>query len=173
MLGFDHHRNTSGAGDFLNGFGDLAGQVFLDLQPAGEHVDDPRDLRQAQYAPGGDVCHMGLADEGQHVVLAQRVQLDVLDDDHLVIVRGEQRAVDDLFQAAVVTAAQVLHRLCRALRRIAQTFALRVFTHPGQYFAVMTRQIVHDGSFRKAGAVVDAQRVLDAIKLYEHSLLYR
>src|SRR3546814_5661232 len=53
----------SGAGDFLTGFGDLAGQVFLDLQAAGEHVDDSRNLRQAQHAPGGDVRHMSLADD--------------------------------------------------------------------------------------------------------------
>jgi hypothetical protein len=71
--------------------GDLPGEVFLNLQAPGEHVHQPRDLRQAQHLAGGNISHMGLADEGQQVMFAQRVQLDVGDDDHLIVVGAKQR----------------------------------------------------------------------------------
>jgi hypothetical protein len=57
---------------------------------------------------------MGLADEGQQVMFAQRVQLDVGDDDHFIVVGGEQRAVDDLFHTLFIAVTQVLHGLGRA-----------------------------------------------------------
>ena len=88
---------------------------------------------------------MRLADEGQQVVFAQRVQLDVLDDHHFIVVGGEQGAVDDFLQAALVTAAQVLHGLGGARWRIPQPLALGVFAEAGEYVAIVTGQIVHGG----------------------------
>ena len=129
-----------GVGHLLNRFGDLPGEVFLDLQATGEHVDDARDLRQAEHFAGGDVGDVGLADEGQQVVLAQRIQLDVLDDHHLVVVGGEQRAVDDLVQRLLVAVAEVLHGLGGALGRIQQAFAFGIFTEADEDFAVMLWQ---------------------------------
>ncbi|MNN93700.1 hypothetical protein D3C81_2122000 [compost metagenome] len=70
---------------------------------------------------------MGLADEGQHVVFAERVELDVLHQHDLTRVGREQRAVDDFVQVLRVTPAQVAHGLGRARRRIGQPFAGRIF----------------------------------------------
>ncbi|MNV99290.1 hypothetical protein D3C71_1946340 [compost metagenome] len=61
------------------------------------------------------------------MVLAQRVQLDVLDQHHLTVIGAEQRAVGDLFQGLLVTAAEVLHGLGSALGGVEQAFAGRVF----------------------------------------------
>ncbi|MCY1452281.1 hypothetical protein D9M71_691910 [compost metagenome] len=66
---------------------------------------------------------MGLADEGQQVVFAQRIQLDVLDQHHFAVVGAEQRAVDDFFQRLLVAAAEVLHGLRGALGRVDEAFA--------------------------------------------------
>ncbi|KAG1249111.1 hypothetical protein G6F68_013513 [Rhizopus microsporus] len=127
VLGFDDDAHACRAGDGLDGLGDLAAEVFLDLQAAGIHLDDAGDLGQAQDAAGRQVGHVRLADEGQHVGLAQRVQLDVLDQHDFAGVGGEQRAVDDFVQVLAVAAAQVAHGLGRAGGRVGQPFAGRVF----------------------------------------------
>ncbi len=115
---------------------------------------------------------MRLADEGQQVVFAQRVQLDVLDDHHFIVVGGEQGAVDDFLQAALVTAAQVLHGLGGARWRIPQPLALGVFAEAGEYVAIMTGQIVHGGvPFRKevSGPVPQSR----SKKLYGVHVMYK
>ncbi|KAI1696481.1 hypothetical protein Ddc_20396 [Ditylenchus destructor] len=90
---------------------------------AGIHFDDARHLGQAQYAAVGQVGHVGLADEGQHVVFTERIQLDVLDQHHFAVVRAEQGTVGDFFQCLLITAAEVLHRLGGTLWRVEQALA--------------------------------------------------
>ena len=72
---------------------DLHGQPLLHLQPAREHVHEARDLGEADHLALRDVGHVGLAEEGQQVVLAQAEDVDVLDDHHLVVGDGEERLV--------------------------------------------------------------------------------
>ncbi|MCY1527335.1 hypothetical protein D9M68_623990 [compost metagenome] len=141
MFGLDHHGYAGGAGHLLNRFGDLPGQGFLDLQAPRIHVDDARDLRQPEHLAGGDVGDMRLADKRQQVMLAQRVQLDVLDDHHLIVVGGEQRAVDHFFQALLVTMTKIPHGLGGTFRRVQQAFALRIFTHAQKYLPVVIGQL--------------------------------
>ncbi|MNN68176.1 hypothetical protein D3C81_1838620 [compost metagenome] len=80
---------------------------------------------------------MCLADKGQHVVLAQGIQLDVADDHHFIALRLEQGTVGDVFQAHRVAIAQVLHRFGGALGCVQQTFALGVLTDADENFTVM------------------------------------
>jgi len=49
----------------------LGRQSLLDLQPAGIHLDDARDLREADHPAARNVGDRGLAEERQQVVLAQ------------------------------------------------------------------------------------------------------
>ena len=42
-----------------------------------------------------NVRDVTFAEERQQVVLAQAVEVDVLDDHHLAVIDGEQRVVDD------------------------------------------------------------------------------
>ena len=73
-------------------------------------------------------------------MFAQRVELDVGDDDHLVAVGGKQRAVDDLIHTLFIAVTQVLHGLGRPHRRVEQSFAVRVFTETDQDLAVILGQ---------------------------------
>ena len=123
MLGLDHHGHAQRAGDLLHCIGDLAAEVFLNLQTAGVHVDDTRDLRQAQYFAARDVRDVRLADERQQVVFAQRVQLDVLDQHHFAVIGAEQGTVGDLFERLFITAAEVLHGFGGTLWRVEQALA--------------------------------------------------
>src|SRR3546814_12819179 len=77
-----------------------------------------------------DVCSSDLgrlADERQHVVFTQRIQLDVADDDHLVIGGLEHRTVDDSLDVMLVAMRQKLHRLGSTMRSAQQALALGVF----------------------------------------------
>jgi hypothetical protein len=75
----------------IKGIGDLAGQSLLDLQAAGEDVDHAGDLAQPDHLAVGQIADMRMAEEGQHVVLAHRVELDIAHDHHLLDVFLEER----------------------------------------------------------------------------------
>ena len=66
----------------------------------------PRDLRQPHHAcPFGMIGHVSAAEEGQHVVLAEAVDVDVLDDHHLVVADVEECVVpEDLARLQIVAA---------------------------------------------------------------------
>ncbi len=87
-----------GCEDAHEGVGDLRGQPLLDLRALGEHVDEPGQLGQPRDAPAlvGDVADVRDAVEGHEVVLAGAVELDVLDEDHLVVAEVERRGEDVL-----------------------------------------------------------------------------
>ena len=88
-------------------------------------------LRPITLVPG-DVGDVALAEERQQVVLAQAVEVDVLDDHHLAVIDGEQGVVEDLVDVHVVAARQELERLFDALRRIQQSLTARIFSELGQ-----------------------------------------
>ena len=76
-----------------DGLGDLVGHPLLQLQPAREDVDQPRNLAEADHLAVRDVGDVALAEERQQVMLAQAVEVDVAHDHHLAIIDAEQRAV--------------------------------------------------------------------------------
>ena len=85
---------------------DLLGHALLYLKPPRVHVDYARELRDAKHLALGYVADRALAVERQHVVLAERVELDVLQDHHVVRARLEPRAVHDLGDVLPVAARQ-------------------------------------------------------------------
>ena len=74
---------------------DLHGEPLLHLEPAREHLDEARDLREPDDAAVRDVRDVDAPEERQQVVLAQAVEVDVLHEDHLVVADLEQRVVQD------------------------------------------------------------------------------
>ena len=66
--------------------GDLVRHALLDAEPPGEHAHQAGQLADADDLIVGHVAHVGLAEERQRVVLAQREERD--------------RALDDLGQLA-------------------------------------------------------------------------
>ena len=76
--------------------GDPLGQPLLGLHAAGVEVDQPGELGEPEDALPGQVPDVRHPDERQHVVLAQRLDRDVLDEHQLVVrlVVGEGRQVE-------------------------------------------------------------------------------
>jgi hypothetical protein len=63
VAGFDDHANAFGTDFFLNRRGDLAGEAFLDLQAAREHIDEARDFTQPDDTLVGKIGYVALAKE--------------------------------------------------------------------------------------------------------------
>ena len=66
--------------------GDLMREPLLHLQPSREDIDQPRNLAEADHPLLRDVGDVALAEERQQVMLAQAVEVDVLDDHHLAVI---------------------------------------------------------------------------------------
>ena len=111
--------------------GDLESQLFLNLQAPREHVGNARQLRQADHLAVRHIGHMRLAHERQHMVLAQGVQLDILDDDHFVIVGVKHGLVYDFIERLPVPLGQELEGIRCALRCFQQSIAGNIFPCTG------------------------------------------
>ncbi len=72
------------------------GEALLHLQAAGEDIDEAGDFAEADDLAVGHVGDVRLAEEGKQVMLAHGEELDVLDDDHLVVVDVEESFVEDV-----------------------------------------------------------------------------
>src|ERR1039458_6189710 len=78
---------------------------------------------------------MHLTEEGQHMMLAEREDLDVLYDDHLVVVLVKERTAQDFGRILAVALGEEAHRLLDALRRGLQAVAAGVFAQAAQNLA--------------------------------------
>ena len=74
-------------------FRDLHGESLLDLQPSRKDIHDARNLAEADHFLIRQIAHMDLAEEREQVMFAHAEEVDVLHDDHLVVLDREQRAV--------------------------------------------------------------------------------
>ena len=88
---------------------------------------------------------MGLAMEWEHVMLAERVELDVLDEDHLVVILGEDGTVQDIRHGLVGAGRQEGEGLGHALRGLQEAFPARVLADGMQN----TRDGPFHGAFRR------------------------
>ena len=127
VLGFADHSDSGWLDCVLDCFRHLLRETFLDLQAAGENVDDPRRLAQADDLFLGDVGDVHAAEKRQHVVLAQREHLDILDDDHLVVGDVEHGRLQHFIGVLAVALGQLAHDLRVAHGGFAQSVPINVF----------------------------------------------
>ena len=124
--GLDNDAHAVRLERVLDGLRDLLRQPLLHLKSACEDIHDPRELAQPHDPTVGDVRDVCLAEERQHVVLAERVHLDVLYQDHRVVLLLEDRGADHVLDGLRVTARQELERPRDARGRPDQPLTLRV-----------------------------------------------
>ena len=106
-----------------DGLGDLVRHALLDLEPPGEDLDQPRDLAEADHLALRDIGDVAAAEKRQQVMLAETVEVDVLDDHHLVIIHREQGVVEHGVDVGGIAARQVFQRLLDPSGRVDQSFA--------------------------------------------------
>ena len=75
---------------------------------------------------------MRAAEEGQHMVLAERVELDVADDDHLVIINIEKGLLQDVIGCLLVAAGEEGHGLFNAGGGVAEAVTVGVFAEAAE-----------------------------------------
>ncbi len=130
--GFDDHCYTQRMQGFLDAVADLLGEAFLHLQTAREGFHHAGYLGKAGDLSFGDIGHMGFADEGKHVVLAQGEEFNVLDNDHVVVGLLEHGALDNLFAVLEIALRKELHGFGHALGGLEKTLAVHVLTQKSQ-----------------------------------------
>ena len=101
VCGLHDDRHAKRIDLFANRFSDLARQALLNLKPAAEDVDQPRSLAETNDFVSRDVCDVTFAEKRQDMVLAQAVEIDVLDDAISLHLDREQSAVEDLVDIRV------------------------------------------------------------------------
>src|SRR5579864_136460 len=142
VTGLDDDANPPGRERPVERLRDLLRHLLLKLQAVGEDADQARDLAQANDLALRQVAHVAGAEEGQHVVLAQAVERDVLDHDHLVVVLVEDGACDDVLGAHAVPVGQLAQRARDARGRGPQALALRVLAQLRQHRLDQRRDLI-------------------------------
>src|SRR5712692_7215863 len=128
----DHDSHSPGRDRLVQSLRDLVGHALLQLQAVGEGADDARNLAQADDLPLRQIADVAAAEERQHVVLAQAVERDVLDEHHLVVVLVEYSAGDDLRGTDPVPISQLSQRSRDANRGPLQALPRRVLAQLGE-----------------------------------------
>lgn len=126
VFGFNDYHHALRIEGFLDAVLDLHGHTLLHLQAVAEDIHDAGYLGEARYLPVGDVGHVRLSVEGKHVVLAEGVEVNVLDDDHLVVVFVELSRVEHSHGVHRVAAGEGEHGLGHALGSLEQALALGI-----------------------------------------------
>ena len=125
----DHHARRLQSGH--QGVGDGGGETFLELQTGRSRAHQPHHLRQAGDLAvlGGDVGHVDHPEEGDEVVLAHGMEVDVAHQHHLLMaVRGHGH--DYRGQVVGVGGDDLAEHVGHATGRADQALALRVFPDP-------------------------------------------
>ena len=137
VLRLDDDGHSEWIQHFLQAVFDLGGEPFLKLQPTGIALHHARDLAQSHDGAVRDVADVRLPEERQQMVLAQRIDFDVLHHDNLLVILVEQGAFKNRFGVLAVAVCQKVHGFGHAHRGFQQTFPFRVFAQALQYLFVM------------------------------------
>ena len=134
---FNDHSYTKRVESFLYAVADLCGEPFLYLKTACECFHNSCYLAQTGDGAVRDVCNMGFADERHYMMLACRIQFDVLDQNHLLILFLEHGTAQNLRTVLHAAVGQELQCLGNPFRCLYQAFTLWIFSQKSEYFPVV------------------------------------
>lgn len=113
--------------------GDLLREAFLDLKAAGEGLGNTGELAESENKLVRDVADRDLAGERNKMVLAEREDVDITDNDHLLVVLGEDGVVDNVHETLLVSLRHPHKRLRVPLRGTEEALAIGVLSDALQY----------------------------------------
>ncbi len=76
------------------------------------------------------------------MVLAQRIQLNILDQNDLARIRFENRIVNDLIEVLPIALRKKFQGACRPVGCTSQAFSIKIFADPAKQFAICFRDSV-------------------------------
>src|ERR1700694_1509850 len=135
MIGLDDDAHADGFQVLVQTLSDLRGHPLLHLEAPAVQLDQARQLAEADQPAARDVADMYPAEEGQQVMLAERVHLDVLDDDHVFVGLGEGGIAEDVIDRHAVAAREELEALLDPLGCVAKALARGVLAEQDQLVA--------------------------------------
>ena len=145
-------------------FGDFRRQPFLDLQPPRETVQHARQLGNAHDMVARQIGDRRLADDRRHVMLAMRLERDVLQQHDLVIAAHfleNSRQMDRRILA--VALAIFLPRARHALGRVEQAFAAGIVAGPAEQRADRLLNLFGDRRLAEGIVFVGADKAAHAV----------
>ena len=83
MFCFHDYRYSGGLEAAHERLGDLGSKVFLDLEAARENIDNARHLGKADHLAVRKVGDVRSPNEGKKMMLTQRIELDIFDQNDL------------------------------------------------------------------------------------------
>ena len=118
--------------------------------PAREDIDHAGHLGEADDLAIGDVGHVRLAEEREHVMLAHRVELDVAHQHHVVVRLLEEGIADHLGGALLVALRQEAHRLLDPLGRLLEAVTIRILAQGEEHPTDVLLHVGHGNSRKMA-----------------------
>ena len=89
--------------------------LLLELQAPREHIHEARNLGQPDHLAIGQIGDMRAAEEGQQMMFAQAVELDVAHEDDALVFCGKERAIDEPVHVHFIPGQQLAVRSRDAL----------------------------------------------------------
>ena len=86
---------------------------------------------------------MRATDERQHMVLAQAVEFDIADNDHLIVIHVKKRFIDHCNRIRAVTGQQFLKHARNPFRRFYQSLPFRVLADSFQHLRYRMLNQIH------------------------------
>ena len=131
MFGLNDDADAAGFQDFGDGFSNIGGEFFLNLQTARIALHDAGEFGNTDDTFGWQVADMGVAGDGQHVVFAEADDADVAQHDQFIIAADFLENAFEIFaRVGFVAGKKFAIGTHHAGRRVEQTFAVGVFTGP-------------------------------------------
>jgi hypothetical protein len=106
MQSLDDHSHAPGMEMLIQAVRYLSREALLKLKSAAEDIHDTRQLAQADDMAAWYVGYVALSVEGEKMVFAEAVEVNVAKDNHLIILLLESGAMDQLFDVLLIPAGE-------------------------------------------------------------------
>ena len=142
VLGLDDNHYPQWFEGCLYALAYLLRHALLNLEAVREAVHHAGYFAQACHLSVGDVRHMHLTIEGEHVMFAKGIEIDVTHDDHLPVVLVELGRVEYRHRVLLIATGEEGHCPRHASWGLEQAFALRILAKDIEYGADMLRDLL-------------------------------
>lgn len=132
MTGLHDHGYALRLQDLSDRERHLLRQPLLDLESTGEHLCEACQFGETQYSSIWDIAYVHLSSEGYHMMLAQREDLDIFNNDKLIVIFMKDSSVDQITDVFLIAFSKVKHGFCIALRRPSQALSVWIFSYTFQ-----------------------------------------
>lgn len=136
--------DTEGIEQLLHSQSNLLGQTLLNLKTTTEHLCQTRNLAQSNHLSVlWDITNMDLAGERDHVVLTEGENVNVLDNNHLVVILLEERLIHKVGDTLLVTLGEEHESLGITLGSLEETLAVGILSNALQNRTNSSRDLLN------------------------------